>query len=160
MVGGEKKEFIKLKKILELLGKNIIYVGKSGSGQIIKTCNNLMLGINMIGICEAYLLAENFGIDKKMFFDICSNASGSSWAMLNHLPIKGITLNSAANNNFKGGYAAKLIKKDLKIAQDLAKKSKTNSILGNKAKQLYIKLCDSTDENLDYSSIINYLKKI
>ena len=106
------------------------------------------------------MLAENFGIDKKMFFDICSNASGSSWAMLNHLPIKGITLNSAANNNFKGGYAAKLIKKDLKIAQDLAKKSNTNSILGNKDKQLYIKLCDTANENLDYASIINYLKKI
>ena len=160
MVGGKKKEFIKLKKILELLGKNIVYVGKSGSGQIIKTCNNLMLGINMIGICEAYLLSKNFGIDKKIFFDICSNASGSSWAMLNHLPIKGLTSSSAANNNFKGGYAAKLIKKDLKIAQDLAKKSNTNSILGNKAKQLYIKLCDTADENLDYSSIINYLKKI
>ncbi len=159
MVGGDKKIFNKSKKILSLFGKNIFFVGKSGSGQIIKTCNNMMLGINMIGICESYLLSKRYGIDKKLFFKICSTSSSSSWAMLNHLPIKGLTKNSAANNGFKPGYAAKLITKDLNIAQSLAKNANMDNILGKNAKSIYDKFCNDGFENLDYAGIIKYLEK-
>ena len=121
MVGGDKKAFDKSKNLLKILGKNIIYVGKSGTGQIVKACNNMMLGINMIGVCEAFLLAKKYKINLKKFFEITSKSSGSSWAMNTHLPIKGIVKSSAANNNFKPGYAANLILKDLQISQEMAK---------------------------------------
>ena len=157
MVGGEKKIFNKAKPVLSLLGKNVIYVGKTGSGQIIKTCNNMMLGINMIGICEAYILAKKLGIDKKTFFQICSNSSGGSWAMKNHFPIKGLSETSAANNNYKGGYSAKLLSKDLKISQALADMLNTKSLLGKKVKNLYEEFCRDYQQDLDYSAIIKYI---
>ncbi len=158
MVGGDNKVFKKSYKCLSSMGKNIIYIGKSGSGQIVKACNNLMLGINMIGISEAFSLAKKFDIDEKVFYDICSNSSGSSWAMLNHLPIKGIVKNTAANNNFKPGYSAGLIKKDLNISQSMAKKVKIKTSLGAKAKILYEHFCSKYDANLDYSAIIKLFK--
>ena len=139
MVGG-KKTYNGAKEILNF-GKNIIYVGKSGTGQIVKACNNMMLGINMIGVCEAFLLAKKYKIDLKKFYDITSKSSGSSWAMNTHLPIKGIVNSSAANNNFKPGYAAKLILKDLSIAKQMAKKISLNIFMGNKAHNLYNSFC-------------------
>ena len=160
MVGGKKQVFNKAKFILDCLGKNIIYVGNSGSGQIVKACNNMMLGINMIGVCEAFSLANKYGIKNKTFFDICSKSSSSSWAMLNHLPVKGIVDSSAANNNYKPGYAAKLILKDLKIAQGMAKNVSFLATMGKKAHDLYSKFCKRGKENLDYSAIIKYLLRI
>ena len=101
MVGGNIYGYRKVKKILTCMGKKVIHVGNSGAGQIVKACNNMMLGINMIGVCEAFLLAKKFGINQKKFFEITSISSGSSWAMLNHLPFKGIINSTAANNKFK-----------------------------------------------------------
>ena len=160
MVGGKKQVFNKAKFILDCLGKNIIYVGNSGSGQIVKACNNMMLGINMIGECEAFTLSKKFGIKPSTFFEICSNATSSSWAMLNHLPVKGIVKTSAANNAFKGGYAAKLILKDLSIAQEMSKKVSLKNRMGEKAFNIYRKYCNKKNANLDYSSIIKYLSEL
>ena len=157
MVGGKKKTFDSVSKILNVLGKNIIYVGKSGSGQIVKACNNMMLGINMIGISEAFTLANKYGIESKIFYEICSKSTGSSWAMLNHLPVKGIVKTSAANNNYKPGYAAKLILKDLKIAKNMAEKVSLRTIMGKKAFDIYNKFCKNNKYNLDYSAIIKSL---
>ena len=159
MVGGKKNTYNDAKEILSVLGKNIIYVGKSGSGQIVKACNNMMLGINMIGVSEAFTLASKYGISKKTFFEISSKSSGSSWAMLNHLPIKGIIKTAAANNRFKPGYAAKLILKDLSIAKQMAKKISLNIFMGKKAFDLYNSFCRKNKSNLDYSAIIKSLFK-
>ena len=159
MVGGEKRIFIKVKKLLYCLGKNITYLGNSGAGQIVKACNNMMLGINMLGICEAFTIAKSLGIREKDFFKICSVSSSSSWAMLNHLPIKGLVKHSAANKNFKAGYASKLINKDLKIALALAKESDVNITLGKNASKTYDKFCKGKNKNLDYSAIIKTIKK-
>ena len=103
------------------MGKKVIHVGANGTGQIVKACNNMMLGINMIGICEGIFTLKNLELTKK-FFEITAISSGSSWAMLNHLPFKGNIKNSAANNKFNPGYAAKLILKDLNISQEMSKK--------------------------------------
>ena len=117
----------------------------------------MMLGINMIGICEAFLLSKKLGISPEKFFDICSKSTGSSWAMINHLPIKGIVKSSAANNRFKPGYAAKLILKDLKISQNMAKAANVNTEVAKKALFLYKKFCKNNQGNLDYSAIIKKL---
>ena len=154
MVGGNINGYRKVKKILSCMGKKVIHVGNSGAGQIVKACNNMMLGINMIGVCEAFLLAKKFGINQKKFFEITSISSGSSWAMLNHLPFKGIINSTAANNKFKPGYAAKLILKDLNISQEMSKKINFNTILGKKALELYKSFCNQDKKNLDYAAII------
>ena len=159
MVGGNKSAFNKSKKILKCLGNNIIHIGNSGSGQIVKACNNMMLGINMIGVCEAFLLAKKFGIDLKKFYKICATSTSASWAMQNHLPIQGIVKSSAANNKFKPGYAAKLILKDLKISQEMSKSVKLNTRMGKKALELYKKFCSQDQNNLDYAAIIKILIK-
>jgi len=160
MVGGEKKAFDKSKNLLKILGKNIIYVGESGTGQIVKACNNMMLGINMIGVCEAFLLAKKYKIDLKKFYDIASKSSGASWAMNTHLPIAGIVNSSAANNNFKPGYAAKLILKDLQISQEMAKRTNFKTLLGFNALKLYKMFCKLDKNNLDYAAIIKILQKL
>ena len=113
----------------------------------------------MIGICEAFLLAQKFGINQKKFYDICISSSSSSWAMENHLPIKNIVKNSAANNKFKPGYAAKLILKDLKISQEMSKNVKLKTNFGEKAFELYKKFCRQDKGELDYTAIINFLDK-
>ena len=159
MVGGSKSAFDKSKKILNCIGKRVFHIGANGTGQIVKACNNMMLGINMIGICEAFLLSKKFGINPKKFFEICAISSGSSWAMLNHLPVKGIVKNSAANNNFVPGYAAQLILKDLKISQEMAKSRKINTRMAKNALELYKKFCNVDKKNLDYSAIIKLLNK-
>ncbi len=159
MVGGNKNSYDHVKKLLNFLGKNVIYVGKSGSGQIVKACNNMMLGINMIGVSEAFTLASQYGINSKTFFEIASKSTGSSWAMLNHLPIKGIVKNSAANNKYKPGYSAKLILKDLSIAKDMAKKASLNTFMGRKAHSIYTLFCKKNKSNLDYSAIIKSVLK-
>ena len=159
MVGGDKNIFYKSKKILECIGQNIYYMGSSGSGQIVKACNNMMLGINMLGISEAFTMAKKFGIAEKDFFKICSVSTSSSWAMLNHLPVKGIVKNSAANKNFKGGYAVKLMNKDLQISQAMAKKINLNTPLGKNAAKIYSSFSKKNNQNLDYASVIKALKK-
>ena len=159
MVGGTKETFNHAKKVLNTLGKNVIHIGKNGSGQIVKACNNMMLGINMIGVSEAFKLSSKFGISSKTFFEICSTSTGSSWAMLNHLPIKDIVKTSAANNGYRPGYAAKLILKDLKIAKDMAEKVTLKTHMGKKAYQLYDSFCKKDNKNLDYSAIIKVLSK-
>ncbi len=159
MVGGSRASFNKSLNILRTLGKNIFYVGKSGTGQIVKACNNMMLGINMIGVCEAFLLAKKYKIDLKKFYDITSKSSSSSWAMNTHLPIAGIIESSAANNNFKPGYAAKLILKDLLISQEMAKRVKIKTLMGLNALKLYKIFCKLDKKNLDYAAIIKVLEK-
>ena len=159
MVGGNRNSYKHVARIFNALGKNIIYVGKSGSGQIVKACNNMMLGINMIGVSEAFTLASHYGINSKIFFDIVSKSTGSSWAMLNHLPIKGIVKTSAANNQYKPGYSAKLILKDLSIARDMAKKVSLKALMGSKAFEIYASFCKKNKSNLDYSAIVQSLFK-
>ena len=159
MVGGKKAAFNKAINIFKALGENIIYVGKSGTGQIVKACNNMMLGINMIGVCEAFTLAKKYKIDLKKFYDITSKSSGSSWAMNAHLPIAGIVKSSAANNSFKPGYAAKLILKDLQISQEMAKRVKFKTSMGLNAFKLYKIFCKLDKKNLDYAGIIKILEK-
>ena len=159
MVGGKKAAFNKSINIFKALGKNIIYVGKSGTGQIVKACNNMMLGINMIGLCEAFLLAKKFGINLKKFYDITSKSSGSSWAMNAHLPVAGIVKNSAANNNFKPGYAAKLILKRFTNFTRNGKRVNFKTSMGKMLFELYKKFCKLDKKNLDYAAIIKILEK-
>lgn len=158
MVGGTEAAFARGKPILEAMGRAIVHAGGAGNGQVAKVCNNMILGITMIGISEAFVLGEKLGLDPHKLFDISSKASGSCWAMLNHLPLPGIVETSAANRDYKPGFAAAMMHKDLKLAQEAAAQAGAVTPLGAEAAALYTLFINAGHGGLDYSAIIKLLQ--
>ncbi len=158
MVGGSDAAFARGKPIFEGMGRNIVHAGGPGNGQVAKVCNNMILGITMIGISEAFTLGEKLGLDAQKLFDISSKASGSCWAMLNHLPVPGIIEASAANRDYKPGFAAAMMLKDLKLSQEAAVQADAATPLGAQAAALYAQFVDAGHGGLDYSAIIKMLQ--
>jgi 3-hydroxyisobutyrate dehydrogenase len=158
MVGGAEAAFARGKPIFEAMGRAIVHAGGPGNGQVAKVCNNMILGITMIGISEAFTLGEKLGLDPKKLFDISSKASGSCWAMLNHLPVPGIVEASAANRDYKPGFAAAMMHKDLKLSQEAAAQAGAATPLGAQAAALYTLFVNAGHGGLDYSAIIKLLK--
>ncbi len=158
MVGGTDAAFARGKPIFEAMGRTIVHAGGPGNGQVAKVCNNMILGITMIGISEAFTLGEKLGLDARKLFDISSKASGSCWAMLNHLPVPGIIEASAANRDYKPGFAAAMMHKDLKLAQEAAAQAGAATPLGAQAAALYTLFVNAGHGGLDYSAIIKLLQ--
>ena len=158
MVGGSDAAFAHGKPIFEAMGRTIVHAGGAGNGQVAKVCNNMILGITMIGISEAFTLGEKLGLDAQKLFDISSKASGSCWAMLNHLPVPGIIEASAANRDYKPGFAAAMMLKDLKLSQEAAAQAGAATPLGAQAAALYALFVNAGHGDLDYSAIIKLLQ--
>ena len=137
MVGGEADAFEKAKPYLEVMGKAVIHAGAAGTGQAAKICNNMLLGITMIGTCEAFALAEKLGLDAQTFFDISSKASGQSWSMTSYCPVPGPVPTSPANRDYAPGFAVPMMLKDLKLAMGAAASSDAATPLGALAEALY-----------------------
>ena len=157
MVGGSNAAFARGQPVLEVMGRTIVHTGPAGNGQAAKICNNMILGITMIGISEAFTLARRLGLDAQTLFDISSKSSGSCWAMLNHLPVPGIVETSAANRDFKPGFSAAMMHKDLKLAQAAANASEAATPLGAQAAALYTLFVNAGNGGLDYSGIIKMI---
>ncbi len=121
MVGGTDAAFARAQPILEAMGKTIVHAGGAGNGQAAKICNNMMLGASMIVVCEAFLLAEKLGLDAQKLFDISSKSSGQCWSMTSYCPVPGPVPTSPANRDYKAGFTAAMMLKDLKLAQAAAK---------------------------------------
>lgn len=158
MVGGSEGAFARGKPIFEAMGRTIVHAGGPGNGQVAKVCNNMILGITMIGISEAFTLGEKLGLEAQKLFDISSKASGSCWAMLNHLPVPGIIETSAANRDFKPGFAAAMMHKDLKLSQEAAAQAGAATPLGAQAAALYTLFVNAGHGDQDYSAIIKLLQ--
>ncbi len=158
MCGGEAEAFARAKPILEQMGRNVIHAGGAGNGQAAKVCNNMILGITMLGVSEAFALAEKLGLDDKALFDISSKSSGSCWAMLNHLPVPGIVESAAANRDYRPGFAAALMLKDLRLSQEAASQVGASTPLGAEATALYGLFVNAGKGELDYSAIIKMIK--
>ena len=158
MVGGSDQAFARAKPLLEVMGKNVIHAGGSGNGQAAKVCNNMILGISMIALSEAFTLAEALGLGHRKLFEISSKASGSCWAMLNHLPVPGIVETSAANRDYKPGFSAAMMQKDLKLSQAAADQAGVATPLGAEAAALYTLFVNGGNEGLDYSAIVKLIK--
>ncbi|NIA67028.1 3-hydroxyisobutyrate dehydrogenase [Pelagibius litoralis] len=158
MVGGEGKAFERAKPLLEIMGRNIVHAGGAGNGQAAKICNNMILGISMIAVSEAFALGQKLGLDPKAFFDISSAASGSCWAMLNHNPVPGIVETSAANRDYQPGFAAAMMHKDLKLSQAAASHAGAATPLGAEAAALYTIFVNAGNGGLDYSAIIKMIQ--
>ncbi len=155
MAGGTKAHFVRAKPILDCLGKKVIYAGPAGHGQAAKICNNLILGISMIAVCEGFSLAEKLGLDLKKFFEISSNASGQCWSMTSYCPVPGIIEKSPANQNYQPGFMAKMMLKDLRLALHAAEQSQALLLLGAEAAELYSLFVNQGNGEVDFSGIIN-----
>jgi len=158
MVGGPDAAFERAKPILDVMGKNIVHAGAAGNGQAAKICNNMILGISMIGVSEAFVLAEKLGLDHQKLFDISSTASGQCWSLTTYCPVPGPVPTSPANNDYQAGFTAAMMLKDLKLAQDAASAGGASTPLGAEAAQIYNLYAESGNGGVDFSGIINMLR--
>ena len=153
MVGGSKKAFDKALPVLKILGKNIYHAGDIGSGNGAKICNNMSLGITMIAACESLMLAKRLNIDIKKVHEIMKNASGNSWPISVYPPLPGLIDGTPSNNNYRPGFSAGMMNKDLKLASKCAKSVEANTPLGKLALEIYDKFCEEGNDNKDFSAI-------
>src|SRR6187397_2080401 len=137
MCGGDDKAFAAAKPVLENMGKKIVHCGGAGAGQAAKICNNMVLGISMIAVSEAFALAEKLGLDHQKLFDISSKSSGQCWSMTSYCSVPGPVPASPANRDYQPGFTAAMMLKDLKLAQDAAKAAKAHTPLGADAAGIY-----------------------
>ena len=157
MVGGSYNAFARAEPILQAMGKAVIHAGASGAGQAAKICNNMLLGIHMIGTCEAFALAEKLGLDLQKFYDISSVSSGQNWSMTSYCPVPGVGPVSPADNGYQGGFATGLMLKDLKLAMEAAASSDAKTPMGRRAAELYAAFDAEGQGGLDFSAIIKSL---
>src|ERR1700676_652704 len=135
MAGGEEKAFAAAKPVLEKMGKKIVHCGGAGAGQAAKICNNMILGVSMIAVSEAFALAEKLGLSHQALFDVASTSSGQFWALTSYCPVPGPVPTSPANNDYKPGFASALMVKDLTLAQDAANAAGAATPLGKHAQR-------------------------
>lgn len=154
MVGGDDKSFEQAKLLLSAMGKTIIHTGAAGSGQAAKICNNMILGISMIAISEAFVLAEHLGLSAENLFEVVSNSSGQCWAMTRYAPVPGILPNVPANNHYQPGFTAAMMLKDLRLSQNSASTVGVETPMGALATALYQQFNEAGQEQLDFSAII------
>ena len=158
MVGGDDAAFERARPVLEAMGKTIVHAGGPGNGQAAKICNNMILGASMIVVSEAFLLAEKLGLDAQKLFDISSKSSGQCWSMTSYCPVPGLVPTSPANRDYKAGFTAAMMLKDLKLAQAAARATRATTPLGAGAAAVYERFIESGDSSVDFSGIIRYLR--
>ena len=160
MVGGPDDAFAKARPVLEAMGKTIVHAGGSGNGQAAKICNNMILGISMIAVSEAFVLAEKLGLDKQKLFDIASKASGQCWSLTSYCPVPGPVPASPANRDYQAGFTAAMMLKDLKLAQEAARMANVSTPLGAEASMLYSLFAGQGKSGEDFSGIIRFLRGV
>jgi len=158
MVGGAAAAFAAAKPVLGAMGKRIVHCGGAGAGQAAKICNNMILGATMIATCEGFLLAEKLGLSAQALFDVASASSGQSWSLTSYCPVPGPVPASPANRDYQPGFAASLMLKDLKLAQEAAAGAGAATPLGAQAAQLYALYAAAGHSGEDFSGIINFLR--
>ena len=159
MVGGTAKAFAKAKPVLEIMGKTVVHAGDAGSGQAAKICNNMILGVSMIAVSEAFALADRLDLDRQKLFDISSQSSGQCWSMTAYCPVPGPVPASPANRNYQPGFTAAMMLKDLRLSQEAAKASGSLTPLGAHATEIYSDFCDDGNDGVDFSGIFRSIRK-
>jgi 3-hydroxyisobutyrate dehydrogenase len=158
MAGGSKEAFSRAEAILEPMAGRIVHCGGDGAGQAAKICNNMILGISMIGVAEAFVLAEKLGLSHQALFDVASTSSGQCWSLTTYCPVPGPVPASPANKDYKPGFAAALMLKDLRLAQEAAQAAGAVTPMGAEAAQLYALFNAQGGAGSDFSGIINFLR--
>ncbi len=158
MCGGSSEAFDRAKPVLEAMGKRIVHCGGPGAGQAAKICNNMILGATMIATCEAFVLGEKLGLSTQALFDVASTSSGQSWSLTQYCPAPGPVPASPANRGYKPGFAANLMLKDLRLAQEAAASAGAAIPIGAEAAQLYALFVAAGHGGDDFSGVINFLR--
>ena len=153
IVGGSQADLEKGLSLFKILGDKIFYAGESGSGQIAKLCNNMLLAVHMCGTAETLALGVNNGLDPVVLSEIMKNSSGGNWSLEKYNPYPGVMETAPASENYSGGFLNSLMLKDLKLASELALGSKSTTPMGKLAMQLYEEMMDDGFGTLDFSSI-------
>ncbi len=155
MVGGSQDAFAKVLPLFEIMGQKAVHCGDAGAGQAAKICNNMILGVTMAVTCEAFALADKLGLDRQKMFDVVSTSSGYSWSMNVYCPAPGIGPQSPADNDYKPGFAAELMLKDLRLSQQAAEGADAETPMGQLATELYTRFVEEEDgKGRDFSALL------
>jgi 3-hydroxyisobutyrate dehydrogenase len=158
MVGGSEAGFQRALPVLQAMGKTIVHAGPAGNGQAAKICNNMILGISMVAVCEGFALAEKLGLDWQKLFDIASNSSGSCWSMTKYCPAPGPVPSAPSNRDYQAGFTTEMMLKDLKLAQQAAQAAGAATPLGAEAAALYQLLANAGMGAKDFSVMFRFLR--
>lgn len=159
MVGGSADAFAAAEPLLQHMGARLVHCGDSGAGQAAKICNNMLLGISMIGVSEAFALSQRLGLDDQVLFDVASTASGQCWSLTTNCPVPGPVPASPANRGYTGGFASGLMLKDLLLAQAAAEAHGVATALGKHAAELYAEFVGQDGPGRDFSAIVTSLRE-
>jgi 3-hydroxyisobutyrate dehydrogenase len=160
MCGGDDQAFAAARLVLEKMGKKIVHCGGAGAGQAAKICNNMILGISMIAVSEAFALAEKLGLSHQALFEVASTSSGQCWSLTSYCPVPGPVPTSPANNNYRPGFASALMVKDLTLAQDAADAADAATPLGKHAQEIYKAFDAAGHGGVDFSGIIQHVRSL
>jgi 3-hydroxyisobutyrate dehydrogenase len=160
MVGGAPEAFARGKPVLERMGKRIVHCGAAGNGQTAKICNNMILGASMIAVSEAFVLGEKLGLSHQALFDVASASSGQCWSLTSYCPVPGPVPASPANNDYKAGFTAALMLKDLKLAKAAADSVGAKTAIGGHAADIYQTFAERGEAAKDFSAIINFVREL
>jgi 3-hydroxyisobutyrate dehydrogenase len=158
MVGCEAARFAEVEAILAPMARTVIHAGAAGAGQAAKICNNMLLGISMLGVCEAFTLAERLGLDAERFFEIASNSSGQCWSLTSYCPWPGPVPSAPSNRGYQGGFLTALMAKDLRLAQEAAARTGAPTPLGAQAQALYALFETLGYGQRDFSAVLHMLR--
>lgn len=158
MVGGEATDFADAEPILAAMGKRIVHCGGPGAGQVAKVCNNMILGVSMIAVSEAFVLGEKLGLSNEALFDVASAASGQCWALTTNCPVPGPVPGSPANRDFAPGFAGALMAKDLGLAVQALATAGVDARMGSAAEEIYRNFAAGDGAGRDFSGIINEIR--
>jgi 3-hydroxyisobutyrate dehydrogenase len=158
MVGCDDAAFAEVEAILAPMARVVIHAGGAGAGQAAKICNNMLLGVSMLGVCESFALAEKLGLDAERFFDIASKSSGQCWSLTTYCPWPGMAPTAPSNRNDEGGFLSALMLKDLKLAQEAAAKSGASTPMGAQAEALYALFDNLGYGGRDFSAVLQLMR--
>jgi 3-hydroxyisobutyrate dehydrogenase len=159
MAGGSDAAFARAAPLFEIMGARAVHCGGSGAGQAAKICNNMILGVSMIAVCEAFALADKLGLDRQAMFDVVSTSSGSCWSVNTYCPAPGVGPKTPADNDYKPGFAAELMLKDLRLSQQAAASADAATPLGAHATALYDAFVGAGGRGRDFSAVLPWLAK-
>ncbi|MBS37536.1 MAG: 3-hydroxyisobutyrate dehydrogenase [Thiotrichales bacterium] len=157
MVGGPETAFHKACPILDVMGKRVLHFGPAGSGQAAKACHNMICGITSLAVRESFALAERLGLDARQFYELCAGAAAQSWILENRCPVPGVADNTPASNSYRPGFAAGLMAKDLRLAQQAASACGQTTPFGAAATERFSAFAVGDDAGLDFSAVYRTL---
>lgn len=160
MAGGDANAIDTAEPVFLAMGKQMVRAGGPSAGQAVKVCNNMLLGISMVGACEAIALGEAAGVDHQVLFDVISTSTGNCWAMNVNCPMPDMVDTAPANRGYTPGFTAKLMLKDLTLSQAAAAKTGAVTPLGEHARALYEAFCDERDGEVDFSAMVHMMREM